>query len=718
MKNVMNGIRVVVLILIYIFGILAITTLFSTENSSLTIGCLNSKNDDSQDYGIRVKEIYVDGTMVDFKDLELPAGWQIVDGMLAGYSNSEDITISIASNVEKDVRIVYIKQRVLGYMQINLGNDRYVIDAYADTDWEETDIAYNVRSSKRSGYIYLGIEGLLVIVFTVCVALNGNTEKKKVLSNRDIKPDVILEKFGSWFQNEKKWAFISAFLGGVMVYAIIMINQPVTADPVLFMDIFKSSDYFLYNQGRWSTNLFTMVRAYIADPILSTLITIFAMSVYAALICDIFRIKGKLASIVIGLAVVTHPYVANAMMYYSTDGTIVYFMPAIAILVLYRTNLKKILKIGIASIIYALTIGTGQSTISTITFMAVCVLLIDIIEQTDKRWKNFFNNVISCAIGCVIYAVIWIILAKTHNIDNFYGGTESYGILNTLLNLPTAIAQIYTDFVTYLFGNDGRIIHNMYWHRDILNVILVLCAALNAIVYMVNAYKKKTISLTEIVVFVLFICMLPLAAISISIIVTNYSFYLMMANAFILLIPFLCKLCSINSLQSRNARIGECVSIIIIAAITWTFSMSDIAGYRYVNHTYTQTKQLASRLLYRIENLEGFTYDMPVCFVGQPSSECYNRDEKLYQASPGGTFSAPGVFSGIWENSDGWGLYIYRYSGVKLNYYSNGMQSEIRRLAQTDEFRTAESYPSKDSIKIIDGVVVVKLGEYDDTLPD
>ena len=106
MKNVMNGIRVVVLILIYIFGILAITTLFSTENSSLTIGCLNSKNDDSQDYGIRVKEIYVDGTMVDFKDLELPAGWQIVDGMLAGYSNSEDITISIASNVEKDVRLV------------------------------------------------------------------------------------------------------------------------------------------------------------------------------------------------------------------------------------------------------------------------------------------------------------------------------------------------------------------------------------------------------------------------------------------------------------------------------------------------------------------------------------------------------------------------------------------------------------------------------------
>ena len=46
------------------------------------------------------------------------------------------------------------------------------------------------------------------------------------------------------------------------------------------------------------------------------------------------------------------------------------------------------------------------------------------------------------------------------------------------------------------------------------------------------------------------------------------------------------------------------------------------------------------------------------------------------------------------------------------------MQDRIRELASTEEFSQRSCFPAEDSIGMIEGVMVVKLGEYDPSLPD
>ena len=48
---------------------------------------------------------------------------------------------------------------------------------------------------------------------------------------------------------------------------------------------------------------------------------------------------------------------------------------------------------------------------------------------------------------------------------------------------------------------------------------------------------------------------------------------------------------------------------------------------------------------------------------------------------------------------------------MKLNYYSNGMQDRIRELMETKEFKDMGRFPDNSCIQIIDGTLVVKLGE-------
>ena len=46
--------------------------------------------------------------------------------------------------------------------------------------------------------------------------------------------------FKRWFTDSNYAAFIGALIAGLLTHAVIMIRQPVCADPVLFMDWYKS----------------------------------------------------------------------------------------------------------------------------------------------------------------------------------------------------------------------------------------------------------------------------------------------------------------------------------------------------------------------------------------------------------------------------------------------------------------------------------------------
>ena len=111
-------------------------------------------------------------------------------------------------------------------------------------------------------------------------------------------PEIVFQKFLEHFKRDRLIAFKSAIIAGLLTHLVLMILQPVVADPVIYMNWVKAGEYELYSQGHWSWNLLMMLRGYIVQPILSTIITIFSTALMAVIIIELFDIKGKLAIII------------------------------------------------------------------------------------------------------------------------------------------------------------------------------------------------------------------------------------------------------------------------------------------------------------------------------------------------------------------------------------------------------------------------------------
>lgn len=534
-------------------------------------------------------------------------------------------------------------------------------------------------------------------------------------------PEMVFQKGISYFQNNRLVAFKSAMLAGIIAHLTLMILQPVSADPVLYMDWVKAGEYELYSQGHWAWNILMMLRGYIVQPVLSTLITIFSTSIMAVLIIDLFDIKGNLSVIIASASIAVHPHIANTLMYYYSAGTIGNALVVLSIWILYKFRNKTYIRILLSTLLLTIMIAFYQPYISTATLLSLLLLILNLIQCREKKasWIQFLQSVFVCGLSSILYLLIWKILCYFNGITSFYGGASSYNLVNTIKRLPSILTNIYLNFWNYFFSDS--ILHNTYWHRNICNSILFILIGILLSIILLNNFSLRKIKCLDCIVIVFLFLAIPPAALSISLIVTDYNFYLMMAQSFLLFVPLFCKFSELIKYNNSISLIKSlCKWGIILCCIytTWTFILSDIAGYMLLNQTYIQTKELASRILIQLEQHEDFTYDVEVCFIGQPELQNNRLNYQLVQASPGSTFTQNGVWPEIWENSDGWGRYIKQFCGVKLNYYSNGMQDRIRELANTSEFAERGCFPAKDSIGMIDGVMVVKLGEYDPSLPD
>ena len=76
-------------------------------------------------------------------------------------------------------------------------------------------------------------------------------------------PEIVFQKFLEHFKRDRLIAFKSAIIAGLLTHLVLMILQPVVADPVIYMNWVKAGEYELYSQGHWSWNLLMMLRGYI-----------------------------------------------------------------------------------------------------------------------------------------------------------------------------------------------------------------------------------------------------------------------------------------------------------------------------------------------------------------------------------------------------------------------------------------------------------------------
>ena len=114
----------------------------------------------------------------------------------------------------------------------------------------------------------------------------------------------------------------------------------------------------------------------------------------------------------------------------------------------------------------------------------------------------------------------------------------------------------------------------------------------------------------------------------------------------------------------------------------------------------------------RIEEIEEFTYDMPIALVGKFNFEdrpqtismlkpfTATSDEKKYGHPVN---SLPGSHTLITTYAN---VYFFKYYlGENYTFCSNDKVAELNELQEVQEM---PSYPKEGSIKVIDGILVIK----------
>ena len=206
-------------------------------------------------------------------------------------------------------------------------------------------------------------------------------------------------------------------------------------------------------------------------------------------------------------------------------------------------------------------------------------------------------------------------------------------------------------------------------------------------------------------------CCIPVAQ-NILVIVTDTRVHNLTRYAFVLSVIFIVKLIDMLEISPRKNWYtwALCLGFAIVLWCNFLFTNECYLSLQLTNET---SYALANRIVDRIETTAGWEEDMPVLIVG-------NYDAALDDGNLCDT--KPILHSRI---EDVMGIvrldYVYYRPYILYAYINDYIgkplvkvtEEELERIQKTGEVESMGNFPAEDSVKVIDGVLVVRLYEPD-----
>ena len=129
----------------------------------------------------------------------------------------------------------------------------------------------------------------------------------------------------------------------------------------------------------------------------------------------------------------------------------------------------------------------------------------------------------------------------------------------------------------------------------------------------------------------------------------------------------------------------------------------DNIAYFNLQQQYEKTYAYCVRLLDRIEQTDGYYQGMPICMVGVVSEKSYPSTDLTVDITSkirgtGGDF--------LLYRGEQYREFMKNYLGATLNILEG---KYVEDMYYSEEYSTMTSFPDKGSIKIVNGIMFIKL---------
>ena len=530
-------------------------------------------------------------------------------------------------------------------------------------------------------------------------------------------PEEVLENVKKYFTKDRKFVFLLSFILGIITHFILLSNLIFSQDGLLNGIHYTAGNYEA-SLGRWGINIFDSIRNNIAFPFITTMISIIILGFVNILLIDLFEIKGKIFQILTIFALVVSPSLCMTLLYVYTADVYFYslFFSVLTVYSMYKIKNKKI-AFFIGMISFVLMLATYQS------YMGVTVGLIIMLEiknlLTDKSCLNtlidLLKKLIILAVYVVIYYIITLLILKINNLTmSTYGGLNGIGIVSIFSSLNLSVKNAYLAFIKYFFA-DGVIL-NRTWNRHNLYIyFFIIYALIMLILFLKGIHKKgKKEFISKFIFACILIFILPIALNLVVIAAPGNEIYYLTSTQMTLIFPFVFIIVQLLDENEIFAKILKWGITIITIIILMTYFLSIIVTYETTELSYNQAKNIVERVVLRMEDCPGYHAGMKNLFAGIIDDVNFPKTMDIYNYTVANSLRASLFHATYWGHEATWRNFYNLFLGMNIEYCND---YEYFTIINSDEFKEMDIFPGKNSVKIINDIMVVKFTDNPENPP-
>ena len=341
--------------------------------------------------------------------------------------------------------------------------------------------------------------------------------------------------------------------------------------------------------------------------------------------------------------------------------------------------------------------GTYQIYLAFAVILCMyCVLMIfaqegKVVEKVKNSLFYLYMGILGVGIYYVVLRILLVVEGKeldTYQGINGMGSLFADGFLQ-------GIKGIYVDFITFTVSGD------VLFNNVISCGALLVMATLTLIVLLQTMIEKKwwkKIAFYCILLIAIF--SLPVGTNLILVISPEVNYHLLMRYQWVLyLILMLAFVFRYGKPAKSKIPMLFCVASFVMV---FHYVVTDNIAYSNLQKKYEKTYGYCLRLLDRIEQTDGYYQGMPIAMIGVIGDEPYPVTDITGKVT-GGMTGMNGdylVYTGA-----NYQAFMKYYLGATLNF----LEPEVMEKMYDDEaYLAMDSFPGKDSIKIIDGIMYIK----------
>lgn len=503
-----------------------------------------------------------------------------------------------------------------------------------------------------------------------------------------------------------KATFLWAFSGGLLIHMYRLTNFAMIPEtPYFFYDQNDRADH-----GRWLLHYITDWTGWLDLQWLNGVVTILYLSLACVLVVRLLKIQSPAVGAFSALLFMANPATAALVHFtYLADGfAFAVLLGALAVFCVEkladRGGRMTVLGAGLGAVLLCLSLAIYQSNLSLAAFLCIAVLARAMFERDPKFWQRAGAMLVMGVGGTLLYlaSVKLIDVPMTdHAALNTMGSIDLAGSLEMLKWLYLDSSHPYMDLLTYpttfgwqLLGWLGLVffaglvfllvVHTRLWKRPLELVVLgVMMAAIPAAWWLINLLQ-------------------PNAGIQNP----------LQANSSALMWPVLLAFAEYAMARLREekrlfmpraAQLVQWASWICCALLAFHFTVFDNQYYTLTRLTYEKDQALYNRVLSRMEEQPEYEFGMPLLIEGVPAQAGKTTDFAEFSAKIATYMSLLQPRSNLY--SDGQRLF--------LNYFLNADFTAAdttvsERILSSEEFAEMPVWPAEGSIRVIDGVMVMK----------